>query len=85
VAKQITFIKPYPPFNPGESVTWPDDGNPPGSNLQDVAERLVASGHATAVGFAPNAVLGAKMLRALQAGDAEAMYLQTKAGFSFGT
>lgn len=76
MAKQVTFLKQNPPFNAGETVTFPDV-------VQDIAERLVSSGDATAVGFTPNAALGAQMVRAFKAGDAKAMDLNTKAGFQF--
>lgn len=71
MAKMVKFLQGYPPYNATEQAQFSDN----------VAERLVAQGVATAVGFTPNAILGAELLRRYRAGDSAAMADHRASGF----
>lgn len=75
MAKQVKFVKVYPPYNAGETAEFADD---------NVAQRLVAEGVATAVGFAADAALGTSVLNKLKAGDSGALAANRAAGFGRG-
>ena len=71
MAKSVRFTTSYPPYNANEIAQFSDN----------VAERLVAQGVATASGFTANATLGAELLRRYRAGDSATMADHGAAGF----
>jgi hypothetical protein len=69
--KQVKFTQTYPPYNANEIALFDDT----------LAERLVAQGVASPVGFTPNPLVGAEELRQFRAGSSSAAARQHAAGF----
>ena len=74
MAKTVKFLKVYPPYNAGETAQFSDN----------IGERLVAEGVASATDFAPTPALGAQLLAAYKAGSSAAMADHRAAGFGRG-